>query len=124
MDILPQLFASKAKIKILRTLFSSATPVALRQIATLAGLPVYSVQYGLKQLLQEKILSKRNQKNRTFYTLNSTHPYFQILAHVFSMDTRLRLQHRALNYTKKTKQVLDFISSAEAVFKTIRYRKP
>lgn len=124
MDILPQLFSSKAKIKILRALYSLSRPIALREIARLAGLPVYSVQYGLKQLLQEKILTKKNQKNRTLYSLNSTHLYFQTLAQLFNMDTQLRLQHRALSYAKKTKPLLDFITSAETIFKTIRRRNP
>ncbi len=101
-------------------MYYSADFLPLRHIAYIAQLPVFSVQYALLQLHKQKIIVKKKHKRFALFKLNPNHPYVDLLAQLFEADTALQLQSDAKTYTNDARQALQFIHSAQAVFRKIK----
>ena len=114
------LFSSKARTKVLQTLHLSHSPVALRHIALLADIPVYSVQQALKQLLQEQVIKKKKQSPYVLYFTNPDHASYDLLRDIFVLERKKRRQTTLKQRQQKARQALEFASSAQEFFYEVR----
>lgn len=84
MGMLDNLFSSKARIKILELLlFNASDSFYQRQIETLAGLPIQSVQREMKKLEKIGLAEKDTSGNRVYYRVNKNCPIFGDLKRLF-----------------------------------------
>lgn len=114
------LFSSKAKVKVLRTLFYQSAPLPLRQIAALAGSPLFSVQRALKQLVDEDLLIRKKKGRYTLFSLNPDHVYYSFLAQLFDLEMKSRIAFSSRGYEQKAKEVVDFSRSTRDLFEKVR----
>ncbi len=117
---LAEIFSSKARTKVLRTLYYQAEPIPLRHVATISDLPVFSIQCALKALVGEKIIKRKKRKKYTLFSLNEDHPCYQFLSKVFHLEMTSCLQADSDQYHKKAKSVLAFAASARRLFRQIK----
>lgn len=77
MNTLEQIFSSKARANIFKSLFSlNRNEIHLREIQRLSGLSVETIRRELKKLVSMALISKRIDSNRTYYQANTNHPLF------------------------------------------------
>ncbi len=114
------IFSSKAKIKILRTLYYQCDPIPLRQIAYISGLAVFSVQHALKQLEKDHLILKRKKHKHTVYEINRKSAYYNFLNNLFLIEMKHTISTRAEHYHKKAHKTLLFIQSTLNLFQTIK----
>ncbi len=112
--------SSKTKSKVLRTLYYAQDFVALRQLASLSKLPVFSVQYALKDLSNDNLVLRAKSKNLTLFKLDPRHPYYHPLSELFEADTKMQLQIRAKSYKFEAKRALDFAHSFNQLFRKVK----
>ena len=114
------IFSSKSKIMILRTLYFQTRPIHLRQIAHISGLPIFSVQQTLKNILKDNILEKSRHGNNVLFKINMHHPFYNFLSNVISFEMQNSLCQRALKYHNKAVAALSFASNSIAFFQNIK----
>lgn len=114
------IFSSKAKIKILRTLYYQECAISLRQIAYISELPVFSIQNALKDLLREKIIKKRKKGNRLMIQINKESEYYNFLKELFCIEEKSRIAAEAKQFDQKAKNVLMFANSANNFFERVK----
>lgn len=114
------LFSSKAKVKVLRTLFYQSAPLPLRQIAVLSGSSLFSVQRVLKQLADEDIVIRKRKGRYTLFSLNPQHQYYSFLAQFFDLEMKSRIALSSKGYEQKAKEVVDFSRSVRDLFEKVR----
>lgn len=114
------LFSSKAKVKVLRTLFHQSAPLPLRHIASLAGSSLFSVQRVLKQLVAEDILIRKRKGRYTLFSLNPQYEYHSFLAQFFDLEMKSRIAFLSRGYHQKAKELVDFSRSARDLFEKVR----
>lgn len=119
---LATIFSSKAKIKTLRILYYQPKPIPLRHIAYLSGLPVYSIQRALKQLLENKIIKKAKKGRNQLFSIIKDSPSYKFLSQTFKLETNIRLNQRSSVYQQKAKSALDFADSAYMFFKDLKVK--
>jgi len=117
---LSQIFSSKARTKILMTLFQQDQPIPLRHVAYLCEIPVYSVQCALKQLTREKIVFRKRDGRHLLFGLNKQNPNYSFLAGIFLFAVNFKVRARAENYSKRASSTLKFISSSREFFKKVK----
>ena len=100
------IFSSKAKIKILRTLYYQCDPIPLRQIAYISGLAVFSVQHALKQLEKDHLILKRKKHKHTVYEINRKSAYYNFLNNLFLIEMKHTISTKAPGYDKKAHKTL------------------
>ncbi len=105
-----QIFASKARIKTLRTLYYQESPLPLRHVAVLSQMPLFSVQRVLNQMVAEKMVSQKKQKNYRLFSLNRKHQSYPFLAGLFELEMKNQIPAR---HDKKAHNLLDFIMNAQ-----------
>lgn len=116
MNSLSLLFSSNARIHILRALSGGAGRFALRQIEKLTGLPVYSVQYALGQLLDEKLVTVQSTRGKTLYALNARHTDFDFINFIFEAERHRDLEDRAKQMGKTPFEVMQFNDQVHALY--------
>lgn len=114
------LFSSKAKVKVLRTLFYQSTPLPLRHIASLSDASLFSVQRVLKHLVAEGILIRKRKGRYTLFSLNPNHEYHSFLTQLFDLEMKSRIASLAGDYHQKAKGIVDFSRSARDLFEKVR----
>ena len=110
------LLSSKARFRVLRVLYGQPEPTHLRQIAALSLAPLFSVQRALKQLVREKVVTRRKKGLYVLYALNTAHPCHPFLAGLFQLEMKERVRFLAPSYRQKALDALDFSSSARLFF--------
>ena len=73
------IFTSRAKIMILRTLHFQEEAIPLRHLSLISGLPIFSVQNAIDPLLDEAIINRIEKDNNVLFALNEKHPLYKIL---------------------------------------------
>lgn len=77
MSTLEQIFSSKARARIFKTLFGlNRNEIHLREIQRLSGLTVETIRRELQKLETMALLKKRIDSNRTYYQANTNHPIY------------------------------------------------
>ena len=117
------LFYPRTKFEVLRTLFYTDTPVPLREISYRSNLVVGSVQTALKTLLREKIVSRENRNNRTYYRLSNLRvkeglsKILKVLESFQLHEQTKSIQHRATNLLSQLEERNRIISNARRSLK-------
>ena len=77
MNTLEQIFSSKARARIFKSLFGlNKNEIHLREIQRLSGLSVETIRRELQKLETLSLLKKRIDSNRTYYKANPNHPLY------------------------------------------------
>lgn len=77
MNTLEQIFSSKARARIFKSLFGlNKNEIHLREIQRLSGLSVETIRRELQKLETLSLLKKRIDSNRTYYKANTNHPLY------------------------------------------------
>jgi hypothetical protein len=111
------IFTSKARVMILRTLYFQEQAIPLRHVSLISGLPIFSVQNAVGSLLGEKIINKTEKDNNVLFELNKKHSLYDILEQFFIFEVNNRIRLEAESFFQKAKQVLKFASDANIIFK-------
>lgn len=120
MNSLSILFSSKARIHVLRALSGGAGHFALRQIEKLTGLPVYSVQYALGQLLVDELVTVQSTGGKTLYALNARHTDFDFINFIFEAERHRDLEGRAKHQGKTPFEVMQFNDQIHCLYSGAR----
>lgn len=111
------LFTSRARVMVLRTLSCQERPIPLRHVSRISGLPVLSVQHAVASLADEKIITRTEEDNNVLFELNREHPFSGVLEQIFTLETNARIRSGARGFHQKAKRALEFASAANAMFK-------
>lgn len=114
------IFSSKAKFKVLRTLFHQSTPLSLRQVAYLSEESLFSVQRALEQLVSQGLLLKKNKGHRMFFFVSQKHPYHAFLATLFDLEMKTRVSLESNQLHRKAAQCLKFSTEAHHLIQKAR----
>lgn len=114
------IFFSKARFKVIRTLFYHLDPLCLRHIAYLSEIPLFSVQRVLSQLVDEKILIRKKKRPHVLFSLNRQSGLELFLTQLFDLEMKTQLASASEGYQKKAMSVLHFSSSARELLKGAR----
>lgn len=118
------IFTSKARGRILRTLYCQHTPTPLRHVALISNLPVYSIQKALDALLAEEIVSRREMGNNVLFELNKEHLLYPILKQLFITEMKTRIHMAAEMLHHKARHSLEFANAARVLLHRTRKRVP
>ena len=82
--MLEKLFSSKARIAVLKLfLFNPEDSYYLREISSLANIPIRAVQREVKKLKEIGLLEESVSGNRVYYRANRKSPIFEDLKRIF-----------------------------------------
>jgi hypothetical protein len=121
MDKSADIFSSKTRVRILRTLFYQQR-MPLRHIAYFVGGAVYAVQYALKKLVTEKIVLHVYDKKHILYRLNKTHRAYPFIQHVFEGELHMEINSRSRLYNIKASSIISFCDSSRKLLSQARGR--
>lgn len=116
------IFTSKARVMVLRTLAFQDVAIPLRHIAALSGLPVFSVQNALGSLVSEHIITRTENDNNVLFELDKNCDMYDLLLQFFILETNDRISREAKKYFGKAARVLSFTGSAGIVFQNAKKR--
>lgn len=117
MQTIFDIFTSRARGRILRTLYFQKTPIPLRHVALISDLPVYSVQNALTSLQDEKLVHRFDMGNNALFELNPHHPLHPILTQLFVTETNAQIRESAALFQHKAKHCLNFASSTQKLLR-------
>jgi DNA-binding transcriptional regulator GbsR (MarR family) len=117
METVFDIFTSRARGRILRTLYFQKTPIPLRHVALISDLPVYSVQNALATLRDEEIIHRIDMDNNALFELNTKHPFYPILTQLFTAETNAKIQQAAELSQHKAEHCLNFASSTQKLLR-------
>ena len=115
-----QLFAYPARTEVLKTLYYQPAELGLRQIAVVASLHVRSAELALKDLKQARLVSRRKDKNRVFFSLNREHESYPLLAALFSAEEKFAITQRAAAAVDEGAKAVRFAVTAARMLKRAR----
>lgn len=116
------IFTSKARVRILRTLAFQGEPLPLRHIAAVSDLPVFSVQNAAQSLTADGILLKTERENNVLFELDKNSEIYDLLLQIFLLEARYRISKEARKNFRKAARVLEFANSASAIFRSAKKR--
>ncbi len=114
------ILSSKAKYRVLRTLFLQKIPIPLRHIGYLSNLYIYSVQQAVKNLLITGLIERKLKGRETLYFLNKNHNIYAVIINLFTSEIENEIKERARNYTLRAKSSLVFANSVHKLFSNMR----
>lgn len=114
------IFSSRARFKVIRTLYHQTAPLCLRHVAYLSEIPLFSVQRVLKQLVDEKVLTRKKSGSHALFSVNRQNKYDSFLTRLFDLEMNSLIAFSSDAYQKRAKSVLHFSSSALKVVKGAR----
>lgn len=117
------IFTSRARGMILRTLYFQELPIPLRHVALISDLPIFSVQNAVTALTDEKIIIKTEKDNNVLFELNKEHPLHNILEQFFVIELNARICLEARSFYQKAKQTLKFANAANVIFKRAKQKR-
>ncbi|MCC6932578.1 MAG: hypothetical protein IT292_04905 [Deltaproteobacteria bacterium] len=117
---LSKLFSSSSRVEILEALYHAFCGLGLRQIAELCNLHVHSAEVALKQMHTEKLVKRRKQKQRLFYSLNTQNENYELLKSIFIATEANKINARSFLVINEGKQVMKFINTSQSMIKKAR----
>jgi DNA-binding transcriptional ArsR family regulator len=118
-----EIFTSRARVLILRTLYFQEDPIPLRHVSEISNLPVRSVQNALNALLEEAIINRSEKDNNTLFELNKEHASYDVLEQIFILEMNARIYSEAASFCQKAKRALEFASAANTIFKRAKQKR-
>lgn len=116
------IFTSKARVKVLRTLAFQVEAMPLRLIASVSDLPVFSVQNALNSLCLDGVVIRTAKENNVLFELNKTSDMYELLMQFFILEANYQISREAKKNFQKAARVLAFASSAGAIFQSAKKR--
>ena len=112
MNSLTQIIGASARFDILRALHFLHDPVGLRQLARLAGVHPHSAERMLRDLVKERVVTRKKKGSRVLFSRNQEHPDWYVLGAVIrASDKALRdLQRPRLN--ERAQATVSFVEEA------------
>lgn len=117
------IFTSRARVLILRTLYFQEQPIPLRHVSEISGLPIFSVQNAVASLLEEKLISKTEKDNNVLFKLNQEHSLYNVLERIFILEMNARICSEAISFYQKAKRALEFANTATTFFKRAKKKR-
>jgi hypothetical protein len=111
------IFSSKARFKVIRTLYHQTTPLCLRHIAYLSEIPLFSVQRVLKQLVDEKMLIRKRKGGQVVFSANRKNPFDAFLTQLFDLEMKTQIASASGGFQERAKSVLHFSHAALGIIK-------
>ncbi len=118
MKTLVDVFSSKAKFKLLSTLYTLKSGANLRFLSELSQINLRSAQLALKHLKQNNLVRVKTRANETHYTLNSTHDLYEPLTAVFDALRAYELKQTRNICKQKADTVFEFIDQTQNLVRT------
>lgn len=104
------IFSSRARFRVLRTLHHQTVPLCLRHIAYLSGVPLYSAQRVLQQLVHEKLLIRKIKGSYVLFFPNWQNTHAPFLAQLFELEMKTQIASMSNDYHRRAKSTLHFFS--------------
>lgn len=123
MDTVFDIFTSRAKAVILRTLYFQPGAIPLRHIAYLSNISLFSVQRALTSLLNDGIVHRSKRDNNILFELNKINPLYPTLAQFFTIEANNRIAVEAKTYYRKARAALEFAHAAHILFRRARQKR-
>lgn len=117
------IFTSKARVMILRTLYYQKQAIPLRHVSSISNLPIFSVQNAINSLADEKLIIKTEEDNNILFELNKEHPLYGILEQFFTIEINNRICREAGLFYQRARQTLEFASAANIIFKRAKQKR-
>lgn len=114
------LLASKARLEVLQVLVCQGAPLPLRHIAALSRSPLFSVQRALNQLVDKRVLIRKEKGAYVLFSLNQKHESHSFLVQLFDLVRRSRITSLSAGYREPARRSLDFSRSTRGLFKRAR----
>jgi predicted transcriptional regulator len=90
-EILPKLFGSVSRVRIIELLLSQAgRSFYQREIMYETGLSLHPTQSELENLIDLRIVKKRETKDRVYYEINSHSPFFKPLCEICESAQKIK----------------------------------
>lgn len=118
MKNLGDLFCSKARVEVLRTLCFLKQPVGLRKLSRISELHPRSTELALKSLMTEMLVVMQSSQGRPVYGLNQEHPETMRLQILFLEDMKQGLKTRTGEWETKAKEICGFLDDGFALLAT------
>jgi hypothetical protein len=115
MKMLTLLFSSAAKFEILGLLCQRSSPLPLRHISYLTGLPIRSTELAVASLCKQKVVRRQKAGRQVLLSFNDQHESALLLCEIFAVVSK-HLMPPQPNLDRKARQVLAFIDSANDLF--------
>ncbi len=96
---LADIFSSKSKFKIVAALSIRSTPIHLRALSELLGVPLRSVQLAVASLEELQVISRSSEMNQVSFVINRDNPYFSQLRELFLTSRNKEIEKRAQEYS-------------------------
>lgn len=87
--------SSKSKWRVCYALAQHSGPIHLRYIASITELHPRAVEQALKSLLRDKVVMRAKSGQRTYFSLNRTHPDWEFLIELFERYQQHTLKQAA-----------------------------
>lgn len=117
------IFSSPSRTSILRTLQYQTQPLALRHIAYLTQIPIYSIQRSLEQLHKQKFVTRRKHKKQVVFALNKNHKLYDFIKKIFTLEEKQMLSEKAQAHKKRAQAILKFTSNLQKTFHKKKFKK-
>ena len=117
------IFTSRARALILRTLYFQKEHIPLRHISAISNLPVFSVQNAVTPLVDEKIIKRIEKDNNVLFELNKEYPLYSVLEHIFIVEVNNRISLEAAAFYERAVQILEFATAANIIFKRAKQKR-
>ena len=115
MDI-DELIYPRTRFLTLRALFYADTPITLSEIADRADIMVASVQTALDWLLRQRIVSKQNLNNRTYFRF-SNKVAKEMVSKLLEVIEPFKLQLKSQEYQDRGKELFQNIDESYEMVK-------
>lgn len=112
------LFSSAAKFETLGLLSQRSSPLPLRHIAYLTGLPIRSVEMAVAALCKQKALRRQKVGRRFLISINEEHDKTALVREIFGLVNK-RISPQP-NLDTKAQQVLAFVDSTNDLFRKVK----
>lgn len=117
------IFSSKARVRILRTLYFQPQAIPLRHIAYISDLPVFSVQNAVGSLLEDEIINSLKKDNCVLFKLNKSSPFYTVLEQFFTIEINNRIRMEAKTFYQKAREALAFADAANIIFRHAKKKR-
>ncbi len=121
MDSLALVLSSAAKFKVVGLLCERSSPLPLRHVSYLTGLPVRSVELAVASLYKQEVVRRRRSSRQVQFSINDQHPLTPLLREIFAL-VREHENAQRTNLDAKARSVLSFVDSANDLFLKVKSR--
>lgn len=109
------ILSSRARILCLKVLVEFGDGLTLREIESLSGLQIGSVQQAIRGLVKDRIVRMSKSQKRYYFSLSVHEPRYRALVEIFRILEADRVSQRSLADARDGRLVLKFCSDQLAL---------